>query len=182
MVGNIRKELKIIEDLLAEEARWDCSKESLLANRGLVHQRNHPLLTEETMWRQRRRALRLNQGDKNMKFFHGKAEQRRNTNKISKLKDGNGHWWKGTYHCEQILLSFFFDLFKSSNLATVESVFEVVKDRLSSKNVLHCEEDFKVEEIREAFFQMHPLKAPEPDGLPCLFFQKYWHIVGTKVT
>lgn len=28
---------------------------------------------------------------------------------------------------------------------------------------------------------MHPLKALTPDGITMLFFQKYWHIVGTDV-
>lgn len=28
---------------------------------------------------------------------------------------------------------------------------------------------------------MHPLKAPGPNGLPTLFFHKYWRIVGSNV-
>jgi len=28
---------------------------------------------------------------------------------------------------------------------------------------------------------MHPLKSPESDGLPTLFLQMYWNIVGQKV-
>jgi hypothetical protein len=30
-------------------------------------------------------------------------------------------------------------------------------------------------------FEMHPLKAPSPDGLPGLFFRHYWPIVGEQV-
>ena len=38
------------------------------------------------------------------------------------------------------------------------------------------------EEVRTTLFQMHPLKAPGPDGMSDFFFQKYWHIVGRDVT
>ena len=38
------------------------------------------------------------------------------------------------------------------------------------------------DEVRTALFQMHPLKAPRPDGMSPFFFQKYWHIEGRDVT
>lgn len=63
-----------------------------------------------------------------------------------------------------------------------EDVFEVVKYRLKPEHIEHCGEVFMGEEIKEALFQMHPLKALGPDGLHCPFFQKYWHIVGPEVT
>lgn len=34
------------------------------------------------------------------------------------------------------------------------------------------------EEIRQAVFQMSPLKAPRVDGFPAGFYQSQWHIVG----
>lgn len=34
---------------------------------------------------------------------------------------------------------------------------------------------------RRQIFQMHPLKALGHNGLPTLFFQMYWHIVGSDV-
>uniref|UniRef100_A0A2N9GI95 Reverse transcriptase domain-containing protein n=1 Tax=Fagus sylvatica TaxID=28930 RepID=A0A2N9GI95_FAGSY len=41
---------------------------------------------------------------------------------------------------------------------------------------------FSPGEVVAALKQMAPLKAPGPDGLPPLFFQKYWHFIGDEVT
>lgn len=37
------------------------------------------------------------------------------------------------------------------------------------------------EEIKMAFFHMHPSKSPGPDGMSPGFYQKHWAIVGQDV-
>lgn len=39
----------------------------------------------------------------------------------------------------------------------------------------------KAEEIRKVIFEMNPLKAPGPDGMPGLFYRHYWQIVGDQL-
>ncbi|XP_050379687.1 uncharacterized protein LOC126797041 [Argentina anserina] len=38
------------------------------------------------------------------------------------------------------------------------------------------------DEIHTALFQMHPSKAPRPDGMSPFFFQKYWDLLGDVVS
>ena len=41
--------------------------------------------------------------------------------------------------------------------------------------------EFKAWEVQQAIKQMVPLKAPGPDGMPLLFYQHYWNLVGDDV-
>jgi len=42
--------------------------------------------------------------------------------------------------------------------------------------------EFTADEVRAALRQMHPTKAPGPDGMSAVFFQKYWDIIASDVT
>ncbi|XP_048499711.1 uncharacterized protein LOC104890046 isoform X5 [Beta vulgaris subsp. vulgaris] len=41
---------------------------------------------------------------------------------------------------------------------------------------------YSKDEIYTALQQMHPSKAPGPDGMHAIFYQRFWHIIGDDVT
>ena len=43
-------------------------------------------------------------------------------------------------------------------------------------------QEFMVWEVQAALKQMAPLKSSVPDGMPPLFYQNYWDLVGGDVT
>ena len=43
-------------------------------------------------------------------------------------------------------------------------------------------EQFRASEVADALKQKGPLKAPDPDEMPHLFFQRYWPMVESDIT
>ena len=79
-------------------------------------------------------------------------------------------------------INYFQDLFTSSNSADFSGVLNAVDHVVTPAMNITLLQRYSSEEVKQALFQMHPSKSPGPDGMPSIFFQKYWHIVGQDVT
>lgn len=139
---------------------------------------------EELYWRQRSRVNWLAGGDKNTKFFHRTATVRHTLNNISGLVSKQGDMIHDFRGMSEIIHDYFAELFTSNNpfLAMMHPVLDNIESSVTSDmNYILCA-PFSVMEIIAALFGMNPDKAPRPDGMSTLFYQKYWHIIGGDVT
>ena len=82
---------------------------------------------------------------------------------------------------ERLISAYFSNLFATSSPTGFQDSLEGIERVVSNdmNTMLDCEPT--AEEIRAALFQMHPNKAPGPDGMHALFVQKFWHIVGPDI-
>ncbi|KAL5773661.1 hypothetical protein ACOSQ2_013585 [Xanthoceras sorbifolium] len=85
---------------------------------------------------------------------------------------------------ESTVLNYFIDIFSSSlpSLNSIGTVVDTVEKRISPAAYRHLDSDFTREDVRKALFQMAPSKAPGLDGFMAGFYQRFWSIVGDKVT
>ena len=137
---------------------------------------------EEIFWWQRSRVAWLKERDRNTQFFHACASQQKKVNTIMGLQDQNGVWSSDPIVIKDTTVAYFHNLFVSSNPDAIDKVVQHVEGVVTPNMNEALLRPFSNEEIHHALFQMSPSKAPGPDGMTTLFFQKYWHIVGGDVT
>lgn len=136
---------------------------------------------EEMFWKARSRIKWLNHGDRNSKFFHSSTLQRRMTNKIGRIKDDNGEWVVEDAKILNCFVDFYKNLFFSGadpdRHMHTDVIPSLVNDDMNATLLSQVTES----EVERATFDMGPHKAPGPDGLNGLFFQKNWVTVKHEV-
>jgi hypothetical protein len=120
-------------------------------------------------------------GDRNTKFFHQRAKQRKGRNLIKGVMDSNGIWWENEAHMGNVAIDYFNDIFSANPSMEMDDTIHVVDCVVNEDMNQQLLSPFTALEIRQAAFQMHPSKASGPDGMSSFFFKKFWHIIGEDV-
>ncbi|XP_024155881.1 uncharacterized protein LOC112163846 [Rosa chinensis] len=138
---------------------------------------------EELASSQRSRAIWLKDGDRNFKFFHQRASNRKQKNKIKGLFDDNGVWQTSSNGIEDVVMKYFQQVYASQapDVRAQEVVLQTIVSRVTIEMNELLLAPYSMEEVRNALFQMHPSEAPGLDGMSPFFFQKYWDLVGSEL-
>ena len=142
---------------------------------------NEILTREKIMWNQRSRAMWMKWGDRNTKFFHATANQRRKRNGIVGLLDSDGRWQVDPGNIDSIILEYFDSIFKSNEPANSEASLCAIHPKVTPTMNATLTANFRAKEVWNALQQMHPTKSPGPDEMSPIFYQKYWDVVGRNV-
>lgn len=121
----------------------------------------------------------LKAGDANTKFFHSRANHRRNKNYIARLSDGTS-----TLSSHETIANHLFSFF--SNQLGVEQVSSdsinlqmIYSSECVDLSCLHL--PFTLDEVKRTIFSSAPEKAPGPDGLPMFFYQRFWNLIKDDI-
>ncbi|KAL5746578.1 hypothetical protein ACOSP7_027724 [Xanthoceras sorbifolium] len=94
------------------------------------------------------------------------------------------HWSNDRTVIDSIVVAYFEDNFNSlvPSPLDLSSFLDVVGHRMSDMSCRRLSGVFTVEEVRVTLFQMAPSKVPGLDGFNASFYQKFWDIVGHRVS
>ncbi|KAF7828452.1 reverse transcriptase [Senna tora] len=136
---------------------------------------------EEMYWHARSRVKWLRHGDQNTRYFHAITVQRRNRNRIVRMKDTDGNWVEEENQIRVCLDRYFTDLFSTVRNRDVSWVAGLVERRVNEDINAVLTRNITLDEVKKAVFDLGPQKAPGPDGLKGCFFQKYWEYLQHEI-
>jgi hypothetical protein len=178
--GNREQEIgRIKEEILSLQGAVGLPQRERIKQ--LQEEANSLLTQEDLHWQQRSKELWLKCGDKNTKYFHACATQRRRRNLIQKIQDMQGREMEFGEGVERAFVDYFTNLFQSDHTENIERCLQGLETKVTHEMNDALLMAFTVEEVQRALRQMAPMKAPGPDGLSADFFIDNWATVGEDV-
>ena len=98
------------------------------------------------------------------------------------MEDLGGTWQEDIGIVEGIIVDYYSTLFSSSNPMDFMELIDVVEPKVTGAMNQMLLRDFQEFEVNIALKQMYPLTALGPNGMPPLFFQHFWPLIGNVVT
>ena len=132
-MGSFKTRLEEKERVL-EQLKAMNDAENLDSIQGVKDEINALLYREELFWGQRSRAIWLPAGDKNTKYFHQRASQRRRKNNIAGFMDEEGHWCTTNEEKERLAKEYFQRLYTTTNPNEMGAVLDKV-DRVVTSDM-----------------------------------------------
>ncbi|XP_074267464.1 uncharacterized protein LOC141590805 [Silene latifolia] len=141
-------------------------------------------------WKQRAKINWIREGDACTKYFFNSVRERYKRNYIFGLRQDDGEWCFTQNGIASLFRKYFEDIYESSvthdcfedYLQQYDHVFQKIRSKISNDQHDILAKKFTRKEVRAAVFQMGPTKSPGPDGIPALFFQRYWFHIKNEVT
>ena len=136
-------------------------------------------------WQQRVKSKSRAWEDTNSKWFFRKAKRRKRRNEILMLKTASGSWISDKKDIQHEMVEYFNHIYQGiqhdreywEELSTIRNLIP----HITNEQQINLTKPVTIEEVKLVAFQMGSLKAPGPDGIPALFYQKYWPIVGRDI-
>lgn len=174
------------EDINRIKGEIECAKQSPNGSRGQdiaikLKKLEAIYKKEEIFWAQKARNKWLREGDRNTAYFHAVVANRRGRNRITKIEKMTGSWCNTEQEMGEEIAKYFQHLFTSSQPSEFEEIFGGIPRTITVDMNKSLTRQVSEAEIRRAIFSMQPNKAPGPDGMSPIFYQKFWNIVKKDV-
>ncbi|KAK1387097.1 hypothetical protein POM88_015275 [Heracleum sosnowskyi] len=123
------KQIEEIEKELKEDQKSEITEENIAKCAEIEKKLDELYEKQEAYWYIRSRSAEIKDEDKNTKYFHHKASQRRKRNEIKGLFDKNENWCTEDEELESIFQDFNENMFTSSGPADADcnKVLEVMQ-------------------------------------------------------